>query len=100
MGDLTSVGLTLPEANAILGLSWHLSPGDAIACFSDPDEGWIVHVLREGAGVVVAVVRMEGHLALLDYNRILGGVSGRYEAIKDVVNVLRLFLAVPAGPCH
>ena len=101
VGDLTPAGLTLPEANAILALSWHLSAGDALACFSDPDDGLVVHVLREGAGAVAAVVRMEGHLALLDFNRCLGGVSGRYDAIRDVVNVLWLCLVETGpGPCH
>ena len=100
MGDLTCVGLTLSEANAILGMSCHLSPGEAIACFSDLNEGWVVHVLRKGTGVVAAVVRLEGHLALLNFNRGWLGVLGRYDAIGDVVNVLRLFLAAPTGPYH
>lgn len=101
MGDMTSTGLTVPEANAILALSPHLSPGHVIAWFCDPDDGLVAHVLRESVGVVATVVRVGGHLALLDFNRCLGGASGRYDAIGDVVNVLRLSLAETGhGPWH
>ena len=94
-------GLTLSEANAILALSPHLASGHVIACFCDPDDGVVAHVLREGVGAVAAVVRMGGYIALLDFNRCLGGVSGPYNAIGDVVNVLRLSLAdTGPGPRH
>lgn len=101
MGDVTPTGLTVPEANAILALSPHLSSNHVIAWFCDPDDGLVAHVLRESVGAVAAVVRVGGHLALLDFNRCLGGVSGRYDAIGDVVNVLRLSLAETGpGPWH
>ena len=95
------VGLPLSEVNAILALSPYLASGHVIACFCDPDDGVVAHVLREGVGAVAAVVRMGGHIALLDLNRCLGGVSGPYDAIKDVVNALWLSLAeIGPGPCH
>ncbi len=101
MGQLTPAGLTLSEANAVLALWWHLPPDIAVACFSDPDDGLVAHVLRDGVGIVAAVLRMGGQLALLDLKRDLGGVSGRYEAIGDVVNALWLSFAEPGpGPCH
>ncbi len=101
MGDMISTGLTLPEANAVLALSPHLASGYVVAWFCDPDDGLVAHVLREGVGAVAAVVRMGGHIALLDFNRCLGGVSGRYDAIRDVVNVLWLSLAdTGPGPRH
>jgi hypothetical protein len=101
LGDVIPAGLTLPEANAILALSPYLASGHVIAWFCDPDDGLVAHVLREGVGTIAAVVRMGEHIALLDFKRSLGGVSGRYDAIRDVVNVLRLSLAEAGpGPLH
>jgi hypothetical protein len=53
----------------------------------------VAQVVREGLGVVAAVVRINGHLALLDYRQYLDGVAGGYETIGSVVNALRLSLA-------
>lgn len=101
MVTMTSLGLTLPEARAMLAMSHHLPADHAIACLSDPRDGLFAQVVKEGLGVVAAVARVNGHLALLDFKRCLDGASGRYDAIEDVVNALRLSLAEPGlGPYH
>ena len=98
---MPSSGLTTPEARAMLAMSHRLPPDHAIACLSDPTDGLFAQVVREGSGVVAAVARINGHLALLDFKPCRGGASGRYEAIGDVVNVLWLSLAdTGPGPCH
>lgn len=98
---MTPIGLTVPEAKAIFALLSHLSSGHAIAWIRDPDDGLVAHILRESVGVVAVVIRIGGHLTVLDFNSCLGGVSGRYDAIGDVVNVLRLSLAETGpGPWH
>lgn len=86
-------GLTNPEIEYIHRLSWQLPTGDALACSCDPCDGLIVQVWRKGAGVVAGVARKGEHLVLLDFNRCLGGMAGRYDAIEDVVNALWLSLA-------
>lgn len=98
---MPSSGLTPPEARAILAMSHHLPPDHAVACLSDPADGLFAQVVREGLGVVAAVARVNGHLALLDFKQCLDGASGRYEAIGDLVNALRLSLAdFGPGPRH
>lgn len=96
-----SFGLTTPETHAMLALSHHLPPFIAVVCLADPHDGQIAQIVREGLGVVAAVVRINGHLALLDYRRYLDGVAGQYETMGSVVNALRLSLAnFGPGPRH
>ena len=93
-------GLTNPEIEYIRRLSWQLPTGDALACSCDPYDGLIVQVWRKGAGVVACVARMEEHLVLLDFNRCLSGMAGRYDTIEDVVNVLWPSLAATGPDLH
>ena len=94
-------GLTTLEARAVLSLSPHLSPGRFIACLPDPRDGLVAHVMQDGVGAIAAVARINGQLALLDFERCLDGASGRYDAIADVVNALWLSLAeFGPGPAH
>ncbi len=76
---MPAFGLTSFETHAVLAMSHHLPPFHAIACLADPDDGLVAQVVREGLGVVAAIARINGHLALLDYRQYLDGVAGRYD---------------------
>jgi hypothetical protein len=94
-----TIGVTLAEGAAVVGLMAYLPEHFALAFQTQPGEGMFVQVLDggPGGGVVAAISRINGFLAVMDFRHELLGASGKFDDIGACVVAIRAAYGVQAG---